>query len=80
MLMMQNPIGLLGTDAGVDTSDLTQMSFDLRRRDYDRERRLILLGQLEERLVSGPTLCSPRERSAARRSPTDDCKSKVSWL
>ena len=52
-LMMQNLVGLLRTDAGVETSALAEMAFDLRRRDYDRERRLVLLGQLEERLASG---------------------------
>jgi putative ABC transport system permease protein len=53
-LMMQNLIGLLRTDAGVQTEGLTQMAFDLRRRDYDDERRLLLLNQLEDRLASGP--------------------------
>ena len=67
-LMMQNLIGLLRTDAGVDTSDLTQMSFDLRRRDYDRERRLLLLGQLEERLASGPGV----QAALASAAPLDE--------
>ena len=53
-LMMQNLVGLLRTDVGIDTSGLTQMAFDLRRREYDRERRLLLLGQLEERLAASP--------------------------
>ncbi|HVQ14001.1 MAG TPA: ABC transporter permease, partial [Vicinamibacterales bacterium] len=53
-LMMQNLLGLLRTDVGVDTGDLTQMVIDLRRRDYDDARRLLLLGQLEDRLASNP--------------------------
>ena len=67
-LMMQNLVGLLRTDAGVDTSDLTQMAFDLRRRDYDRERRLLLLGQLEERLASGPGV----QAALASAAPLDE--------
>ena len=52
----------------MDTSDLTQMSFDLRRRDYDRERRLLLLGQLEERLASGPGV----QAALASAAPLDE--------
>jgi predicted permease len=53
-LMMQNLLGQLRTDVGIETSTLTQIAFDLRRRDYDDERRLLLLGQLEDRLASNP--------------------------
>src|SRR4030095_12436845 len=52
-LMMQNLVGLVRTAAGGATRAVAAMAFDPRRRDYDRERRLVLLGQLEERLASG---------------------------
>jgi predicted permease len=55
-LMMQNLIGQLRTDVGVDSASLTQAAFDLRRRDYDAERRRLLLGQLEERLATSPVV------------------------
>ena len=53
-LMMQNLIRLLSTDVGVETDGLTQMAFELPRRDAAAGRRLVFLGQLEERLVSNP--------------------------
>ena len=53
-LMMQNLLGLLRTDVGIETASVTQMTLDLRRRDYDDARRLLLLGQLEDRLASNP--------------------------
>jgi predicted permease len=51
-LMMQNLLGLLRADVGVSTGDLTQMTLDRRRRDYDDARRRLLLGQLEDGLSS----------------------------
>jgi len=51
-LMMQNLLGLLRIDVGVETGNLTQTAFDLRRREYDEAQRLRLLAQLEERLAS----------------------------
>ena len=51
-LMMQNLLGLLRIDVGVETANLTQTAFDLRRREYDEAKRLLLLGQLEEKLAS----------------------------
>jgi predicted permease len=53
-LMMQNLISLTSIDIGVETSGLTQMAFDFRRSDDTPERRLLFLGQLEERLISSP--------------------------
>lgn len=55
-LMMQNLLGQLRTDVGVETATLTQTAFDLRRRDYDDTRRRLLLTQLEERLASNPVV------------------------
>ena len=54
--MMRNLLSLVRTDVGIETSGLLQTAFDLRRRDYDSERRFVLLGQLEERLASGATI------------------------
>ncbi len=51
-LMMQNLLGQLRIDVGVDTGSLTTMAFNLRQRDYDAGQRLRLFGQLEERLSS----------------------------
>jgi putative ABC transport system permease protein len=51
-LMMQNLLGQLRIDIGVDTGNLTTMAFNLRQRDYDDTQRLRLFGQLEERLSS----------------------------
>jgi predicted permease len=53
-LMMQNLIGLVRTDVGVETDGLVQMTIDLRRPDDTPERRRLFLGQLEERLASRP--------------------------
>jgi predicted permease len=53
-LMMQNLLSLVRTDAGVETDELQQTGFDLRRSDYAPERRLQFLSQLEERLGSSP--------------------------
>src|SRR6185436_3651630 len=50
--MMQNLLGLLRIDVGVETANLTQTAFDLRRREDDEAKRLLLLGQLEEKLAS----------------------------
>ena len=55
-LMMQNLVTQLRTDVGVDSSGLMRTAFDLRRRDYDGERRLLFLNQLEERLASNPSI------------------------
>ena len=53
-LMMQNLLGLLRTDIGIESADLTQMTLDLRRRGDNEARRLLLLDQLEDRLASNP--------------------------
>jgi putative ABC transport system permease protein len=53
-LMMRNFLGLVRTDPGVETGGLIQMTLDLRRADDTRERRLLFLNQLDERLASAP--------------------------
>jgi len=55
------PPGLPGRSGMLGAIALAEMAFDLRRRDYDRERRLVLLGQLEERLASGADERVPAE-------------------
>jgi putative ABC transport system permease protein len=52
-LMMQNLVSLVRVDIGVETSGLMQMAFDFRGTDTP-ERRLLFLGQLEERLIASP--------------------------
>jgi predicted permease len=51
-LMMQNLLGQLRIDVGVDTRNLTTVAFNLRQRDYDEAQRLRLFRQLEDRLAS----------------------------
>jgi putative ABC transport system permease protein len=63
-MMMQNLLGLLRTDVGVETRDLTQMALDLRRRDYDDARRLLIVGQLEDRLSANPGISAALASSA----------------
>jgi len=55
-LMMQNLLSLVRTDAGVETGELMQMAFNLRRSGDSPERRLLFLSQLEERLASSPSV------------------------
>ncbi|HLG54401.1 MAG TPA: ABC transporter permease [Vicinamibacterales bacterium] len=51
-MMMQNLIGLVRIDVGVETTSLMQMAFEVRRTDDTPERRLLFFSQLEERLAS----------------------------
>ena len=53
-LMMQNLMSLLRTDAGIETGGLMGTALDLRRSDLTAERRVLFLGQFEERLASHP--------------------------
>ncbi len=53
-LMMQNLMSLLRTDAGIETGGLMGTALDLRRSDLTPERRVLFLGQFEERLASRP--------------------------
>jgi hypothetical protein len=52
-MMARNLATLLRVDAGVESDNLLQTGFVLRRSDDTPERRLLFFGQLEERLASG---------------------------
>jgi putative ABC transport system permease protein len=54
-LMIQNLMNAVRIDAGVETGGLMQMTLDLRRSDDTRERRVLFLSQLEERLAANPS-------------------------
>ncbi len=51
MLMINNLVGLMQTDVGIETNGLSQMAINLGQRHDTPERRLLFLNQLEERLV-----------------------------
>jgi predicted permease len=53
-LMLQNLLGLVRIDAGVDTATLMRVPFNMQRLRDDPGRRLLFLEQLEERLTSRP--------------------------
>ena len=55
-MMIQNLVGLVRTDVGIETTSLMQMAFEVRRSDNTRERRLVFFNQLEERLASNPAV------------------------
>jgi predicted permease len=52
MLMIKNLVGLMRTDVGIETSGLSQMAITLGQRHDTPERRLLFIGQLNERLVA----------------------------
>ena len=53
-MMMRNLLNLVRLDSASSPASLMQMTFETRRSDDTPERRLLFLGQLEERLVSRP--------------------------
>jgi putative ABC transport system permease protein len=55
-MTMQHVIGLVRTDVGVETTQLMQMAFEVRRTDDTPERRMVFFRALEERLSSTPVV------------------------
>ena len=89
-LMMQNLSSLVRMDVGVETSGLMQMAFDFRS-DETPERRLLFLGQLEERLASstrvnaalasnGPMGGAPVRRLRIDGRPASRCRGPAARL
>ncbi len=64
-LMMQNLLGLMRTDIGIETSGLSQTALNLGESRDTPDRRLLFLDQLQDRLMSNPGI----EVTLASRAP-----------